>query len=567
MLFFGRSAMALRLAAAVIGTLTTWMAYQVATTWFGWRVGLLSAWLWAITLWPLHLSRIGLRAVALAPLLALVFWLGALAYRRQQTWLWLLAGLAYGASFYTYLAARFTPLLLLSLAVYLAATGRLTRVWPGALWFGLGTAVALAPLAVLTWQQPTLILGRTGQVSILNPDINQGNLWSTLGEHLWRALGMFLWRGDTILRHNPAGRPVFDVFMALPFLVGLGWLLVHWRRPAAAALLLWTAVMLGPTILAEDTPHFLRAAGILPAIVIWPAIGLSQLWQWPRWPRTVRQPLVAVLALASLALTLRDYAAYSRQPDVAYLFEAAASDMARHINGEAGVNTVFVDERFWSGWPSIRFLAGTRPIALFRPEEGLPTQPQPPLAIYAWPYGPLDFVPEALGLAMIATGPLIVSAETGSLARGDLEETAYPLYVRYSAQSQADAWPVLANFGHQLRLQRASLTTLSGDHLQVDLYWSTETAVAQEVVAFVHVAGANGLVGQDDAPPAAGHWPISWWRPGFIVHERRVIALAEPYDPTQHQLYIGLYDPVTLTRLPVLDAAGEPIADAWLLHP
>ncbi|MCA9970289.1 MAG: glycosyltransferase family 39 protein, partial [Anaerolineales bacterium] len=73
---FGRTALAVRLAAAVAGTLTTLATYGLAAEWFGRRVGLLAAALWAVTLWPVHLSRIGLRPILLAPLLALAFWLG-----------------------------------------------------------------------------------------------------------------------------------------------------------------------------------------------------------------------------------------------------------------------------------------------------------------------------------------------------------------------------------------------------------------------------------------------------------------------------------------------------------
>ncbi|MCB9443665.1 MAG: hypothetical protein H6669_05465 [Ardenticatenaceae bacterium] len=42
--------------------------------------------------------------------------------------------------------------------------------------------------------------------------------------------------------------------------------------------LLWTGTMLGPTILAADAPHFLRASSLLlPDVIILPAIGLAQL--------------------------------------------------------------------------------------------------------------------------------------------------------------------------------------------------------------------------------------------------------------------------------------------------
>ncbi|HCB49790.1 MAG TPA: hypothetical protein DEP47_09755, partial [Chloroflexi bacterium] len=178
---FGRTTLAIRLAAAVIGTLTTWFTYKLAKTWFGKSIGLLSAWLWAITIWPIHLSRIGLRPILLPMLLAITFWLGTLAYRRSRdgqpaSWMWLLAGVAFGASFYTYLAARFTVIVFVLLFMYLVLTGRGKSLWPGTGWALVGMAVTLAPLTSLFLREPDLIIGRAGQVSILDPTINRGDL-------------------------------------------------------------------------------------------------------------------------------------------------------------------------------------------------------------------------------------------------------------------------------------------------------------------------------------------------------------------------------------------------------
>ncbi len=358
----GHSALAVRLAAAIVGTLTTWFTYKLADAWFGRRIGLLSAWVWAITIWPIHLSRIGLRPILLPLFLALTFWLATLAYRRHLSgkpsyWLWLLTGIVYGLSFYTYLAARFTIPLFALIILYLALTGRGRGLLVGIGWAGLGALVIGLPLAILAWQQPELILGRLGQVSIFNPAINDGDLFGTLWRQVWLALGMFFFRGDTILRHNPPGRPVFDVLMLVPFLIGLFWCFRNWRRPPAMALLLWVGIMLGPTILAEDAPHFLRAVGVLPGVVMLPAIGLSSLWTWANLPARLGQVLAVGLLLISLLLTINDYFFdYGTAPATAYWFETAARNLSEQINAEPAGKALFVDKRFWDGWPSVRFL-------------------------------------------------------------------------------------------------------------------------------------------------------------------------------------------------------------------
>jgi 4-amino-4-deoxy-L-arabinose transferase-like glycosyltransferase len=556
---FGPSVWALRLGAALVGSLTTIPVFLLGRSWFGLRAGLLAAWLWAITLWPVHLSRIGLRAVLLVPLLALVFWLGTRAYRSEQRRWWLLAGLVYGLAFYTYLAVRLTPLIGLGVVLYLLLLGRerAGRLWPGMLWFGLGTAVSLTPLLILYLQQPELILGRTGQVSILNEAVHQGNLFATLWRHVRLGLGMFVWQGDTILRHNPAGRPVFDWLMALPFLLGVGWSLwAAWRRRAtAAALLLWTAVMLLPTILAEDTPHFLRAVGVLPAILYFPAIALDRFLEFYRSRagknyalRTMYYALLPILFLGSLSLTIRDYARYAQDAETGYLFEAAARTLAESVNEAGSETAVYVDERFWQGWPSLRFLAG-RSVQTFRPAAGLIPAPLPPSQVYAWPYGSLDFLPDALA------PPALVRVEPGPLARGDLEPEAYSLYTRYLVEVAPTDWPLLADFDRTLWLRQATVALPAADVMVVTLAWEGETAVADPLIAFVHLVGPDGLlVAQVDAPPGQGLWSGGWWQPGLIMQERRTLHLPRPFDPAQHQVQVGLYNALTGERLPRRDA-------------
>jgi 4-amino-4-deoxy-L-arabinose transferase-like glycosyltransferase len=563
---FGRTVLAVRLVAAVVGSLTTWLVYKLGRSWFGWRVGLLAAWLWAITLWPVHLSRLGLRTILLPAVLALTFWLGTEAYRRHKAGWWLAAGAAYGLGFYTYLAIRFTPLLLLALGAFLLWQGRRDWLRRGAGWFLLGTAVILLPLAFFYLQNPDMLLGRTGQVSIFSPTINGGDFWGTLWRQIWQTLGLFFWRGDTILRHNPAGRPFFDWLMAGPFLLGLGYCLQQWRKPAATAVLLWSAIMLGVTILAEDAPHFLRSVGILPAAIFLPALGLAWLWRWPRLSQAVRGGFVIVLIGGSLWLTIQDYVNYSQQPDTALLFEAAATELATQLNGEAAGTAVYLDRWFWDepsqkGWPSIPFLADLADVHFYRPESGLvPAAPGQPVSLYAWPFGNLTFVPELLAEAEM------VVVENGRLARGDLEPEPYPLYVHYASEEAPLTGPGI-QFGETFKLQSWVVTPLDEHTVQVDLIWQKMDDALPNQIAFLHLLGPEGLITQADAPPGGVYWFPNWWQPGQLVQERRMLTLAEPFDPSVHTIQVGLYDPATLDRLSVIGDNGDLQGDSWQLAP
>ena len=464
-------------------------------------------------------------------------------------------------------AARFTPLLLLLFAVYLVATGRRARLWDEgrALWFVAGAAVVVAPLAVVLLRDPALLFGRAGQVSILSPEVSGGDPLGALLGNTGRALGLYLWRGDPILRHNallsydavlksdnPAGRPAFDLLMAGPFLVGLGWCLWRWRRPAAAFLLLWQLVMLGPTLLAEDAPHFLRAAGILPGAVFFPAIGLAQLWAWPRLPAVVRRLAVVGLLAGSLALTIRDYRTYARQPDVAYLWESAAAELAGAARAAPEGTTVLIDRRFTEGWPSVPFLLHGRAFTPFDPAEPLPALAGP-TTVFAWPYGALDFLPAAV------TPPALVTVEPGPLARGDLEPEPYSLYTRYDILPGPAEAPPAANFDDRYGL-RATATLAAPDALTVALEWTPGAAHAAGDAppqVFVHVLGPEGMLAQYDGAIGGGLWPAAGWQPLLRIGERHTLALPRPFQPAQDRIEIGLYDPATGQRLPLIGAGGD----------
>ena len=553
---FGRSVLAVRLAASLAGTLATLATYLLARSWFGWRAGLFAAWLWAVTLWPVHLSRIGLRAILLPLLLALAFWLAAEAYRRDSVRGWLAAGLVYGAAFYTYLAARFTPLLILLLLSYLFLNRprRTGQAAPGRAGRWLAALLILLPLGLLAWRQPELVLGRTGQVSILDEGINQGDFWGTLLRHTGRTLALFSGRGHDC-RHNPPGRPLFDLLMASSFpgrsrLVGaplappdgcgaapLGWR--HARPDAACG---------GRAALPGRLESCRQPLCCRP--------GLSKLWDWPKLPGAFRHGLVLILTGGTLIVTVMDYSGYARDADTAYLFEAGARELAEEVNRSAqtlGVH-VYLDRTFWQSWPSLRFLVGNGNIRLFEAPSGLPRQLPLQAAIYVWPYEPLDYIAEAVADA----GAGLIFARQGALVRGDLEPEPYPLYYNYLlVESVPDLPTRIARFGSDIDLRDAVVSLPAPNVVQVDLLWQggrQETPL----VAFVHVLQDGRLVGQDDALPLQGTWSPAWWRADLVLHDRHRVVLDSAFNPEEQDIIVGLYDANTVKRLPVYDATGNP---------
>ena len=381
---------------------------------------------------------------------------------------------------------------------------------------------------------------------------------------------MFFVRGDSIARHNLPGRPVFDPLLGLAFVAGVALALVAaWRRNRQPILILvWTATLLLPTILAEDTPHFLRAVGVLPVIFLFPALALEELWRAPErraaargaggWLRVL--PAVALLGLAgSLAWTVRDYFdRYAHSPDTAYLFQAAAADLAHSANGYlAGGGQVLLDQRFWDDFTSVRFLLPVRPGLALYPEGQALAPVSAPLEVIAWPYE--DMRP---ALQALPAGALI-RPEAGPLYRGDLEQKTYPLYVSYTAVANCPAAlcpsQPLADFGGEFQLLSAAGRAQPGGP-RLELVWRAAKPDGMAHQVFAQAWVGDQIVAQADGPLGTALYPSEWWRPGETVWEARDFAWPDKTDLTGVTFRVGLYDAATGARVGRIDTALDYVA-------
>jgi hypothetical protein len=128
------------------------------------------------------------------------------------------------------------------------------------------------------------------------------------------------------------------------------------------------------------------------------------------------------------------------------------------------------------------------------------------------------------------------------------------------------ARPLEAQFGEVAKLSGYTLSNrqvAAGEVLSVHLYWQSleETDVAYR--AFVHL-GENPVWGQHDDDPAC-RLPTSVWRAGQTTVGQFRVAPSPEAPPGDYPLVIGLYDPTTGERLPILDSLGQPIGDSLIL--
>lgn len=104
-----------------------------------------------------------------------------------------------------------------------------------------------------------------------------------------------------------------------------------------------------------------------------------------------------------------------------------------------------------------------------------------------------------------------------------------------------------------------------GGRLQVALYWQAQTAGTDAYTVFVHLIGPDGrVVAQHDGPPAAGAIPTNEWAKGEVVIDKHLVEFGQLPSGT-YQIVVGMYDPSTMARLPILAANGSAV-DGLLLE-
>jgi hypothetical protein len=93
-----------------------------------------------------------------------------------------------------------------------------------------------------------------------------------------------------------------------------------------------------------------------------------------------------------------------------------------------------------------------------------------------------------------------------------------------------------------------------GNPAHLTLYWQAGDSPSQDYTVFVHLLdGESQRVAGADAPPVAGFYPTSLWQAGDWVDDRHLLPVPADLAPGRYTIAVGLYDPVSGTRLPRLD--------------
>ncbi len=208
----GDNVLAIRFTSVFVAMLTLAASYRLLRRMFSPTVALVALAGMSIALWPVFWGRVGLRAMTLPLMLALGFDLvvagldNRIEGGRQECRIrspqssirpFIIAGVFFGLSAYTYLSSRALPILLAIFTLYLAlfARKKMRGKWRGLFVCFIIAGLIALPLVITLLTQPDLQF-RVSEVSAPLDKALQGRYERTRREYR-SGVGMFTAQGDT----------------------------------------------------------------------------------------------------------------------------------------------------------------------------------------------------------------------------------------------------------------------------------------------------------------------------------------------------------------------------------
>lgn len=330
--WLGHSAFAIRLVAALAGSLTVLAAYWVLSPWWGKAWAMWTSLVIAVMLWHVGLSRIAWPAT-MGPLLTLIA-IGSLARGLQYApFRWgIVAGIATGAMTLFYHSSRVMPVVVVaSVVIMLAQRGWPWRdAWRVLLSWMLASIVMALPMIIYALADFTVYMRRIGATSITQYASDNGiPALYAIFENLRVYVGMFFVSGDTNPRHYALGIPQLSPIESVLGLIGMLVLLSPQRRLPAIFVAIWLVVGMVPGVLSVNAPHALRTVEAIVPVAMLVAQGGMWLGQWlqQRW----RSLLLVAYACVMLLWGGVTYVHWQHNPQTLYAYDARVTAVAKWI--------------------------------------------------------------------------------------------------------------------------------------------------------------------------------------------------------------------------------------------
>ena len=277
----GINYLSLKIGVAIAGLVTVVTVFWLAKIAGGWRLGLVTAFLMAVSKWPVVYSRIGFRNVLTPLFLCLTYYFLIKIYKNKTKFInFASTGLFLGLGLYTYTAFRFAVVtVFVSMFYILFRVIKKDRI-KKLKYFGVFSVVFLVtalPMVVDHIKRPGIYMAHAKPMLLDKEDKLRLDWKNVLTKNTINNNLMFFKRGDVVFRVNPTLSPQLDPISAFFLVVGV--VVFLFQNKGLFFILFFAFEMLQlPSILVlnfpTDIPSATRSIGIIPFVYLFVARGL-----------------------------------------------------------------------------------------------------------------------------------------------------------------------------------------------------------------------------------------------------------------------------------------------------
>jgi hypothetical protein len=535
--------------------------------------------------WHIHFSRMGIEPILVPLVWTVATWLLLRGWRTGHWANFVGCGVVLATGMYIYQGAWVIPFIIVLVVLYLVVNDnwRLeTGDWSvgvnraivpipnllikqriGLLLAALIALLLFAPLAWFFWQNWELVFLRPAQLAIVGATGSPAdtsvwhNLWATA-----KMFGPFGSPGDLDPRRNLPGAPALNLWLAIPFYLGVGLTIWRIRRPAAAIILTSLAGLVVLGIFSEYAPHFHRILGAAAPTALLCAVGLDRLWQAHSLRKLGMQWVCLLLLILGGATSAHEYfVRWAALPDLFYAFDEGIWQVGQTVATLPADQAIYLTPRT-ADHPTLAFAWQTRGRAApvtFDGRHIFPLTAQP--SDRAEGYFVIAHEDFRSGLLLPELFPTATIAREWLDRQGNIYARFYQRNAGELAQ-RPPQHPLSITLGDGIDLvgydiQPAQLQ--GGEILYLQLHWQTTSVPRSDWTVFTHVirrdsAGNSQVVAGRDSIPGNGSLPTRHWQAGWRILDEYQINLPTDLAPDEYEVAVGLYQ-ATGERLPA-DEAG-----------
>ncbi len=565
--------------------------------------GWLAALAYAVSFYPIILSKTGQRA-QLFPLLVMgLVALFAYAWKSGKWWAFMASAVVIALANYTYIPARLMPVMVILWAVHQFFADRerfKTRFWQLVAMGGL-SALLVLPQLITYLNTPEAFFARSNQTAgqfIFQTGLSGAELWGTLGRKFVGEFAIFFlpWRGA----YAEMGRPL----MPLPLAIGAVIAIVVTFFKGKDRGLWWPLIGL-PVMFLTDVvsgtqpePHGLRMIGVLPLVFLLAGQGLALGGKWLKEQLKLSPPfntaIPVILALLILIPGLNDLWFYHQlyipnqqadpeTTDRLEISDVLIAELALKHSGDGRPILLTLDDFTRANIPYL--LSDAYPVRRgLRESDDLDRLDGSVLVVYpSNPYRPRHDgrLPEHDGRSwvMLVDGEMLLlptlSVEAAELidlspenridviadATGQEVASLYEIPAGGLFSSDESMTVVGANFSNEIELVEYSVDSHildPGGELWITLYWHRLEGASEDYETFVQILDAQGqAIAQVHRWTLDGVYRTRLWDQDELVPTRFRLDVPPELPAGRYTVIAGLYRVLHNESLPVVDDQGS----------